>query len=68
MSDILHADSITVGACDVCPAVHVNLLDDRGEVFATGALPVELIDLFVRRLQDAKRTLVMRHAAPAGRQ
>jgi hypothetical protein len=65
---ILLANTINVGVCDLSSAIHINLYDGAGEVFATAVLPDRQIDEFVGRLQACRRELATRHSAPARRQ
>jgi hypothetical protein len=62
---ILLANTINLGICDLCSAIHINLYDGAGEVFATALLPDRQIDEFIGRLQACRRELATRHSAPA---
>ena len=46
------AASIACGVCELCPTVHVNLIDDTGAVFATASVPVAIGPSFIRQFQD----------------
>ena len=66
--DILRAASITVGVCDTCDGIHINLHDDARDVFATGVLPVELAGLFIGRLSQCIAEIALRVPPGAQRQ
>lgn len=65
---IEEAVSITIGACDFCPAVHVNLRDQDGDIFATASVPVVIGEDFIARFRAAMAELATRHSAPVRRQ
>lgn len=44
---VKEAASISCGTCDFCPAVHVNLINENGEVFATASVPIENCEPFI---------------------
>jgi hypothetical protein len=62
------AQGITAGPCDCCPAVHVNLHDASGKVFATASVPLENCDGFVTQFRLAQAELANRFPAPAMKQ
>lgn len=64
----IEAASVNLGPCDFCPAIHINLLDAEGTVFATASLPVELAEEFITRMRSCAQELTLRHAAPQRRQ
>lgn len=41
------AFELTVAACDNCCGIHINLLDAKGVVFATGTLPCAAWNNFI---------------------
>lgn len=65
---VRQASSVSLGACDFCAGVHVNLLDEFGEVFATAVVPHEVWPEFVRRGDALVAANVTRLAAPPRRQ
>lgn len=65
---ILEAASITVGACESCPAVHVNLIDIDGNVFATANVPAETCAEFIVRFRACATEIAQRHSAPSRQQ
>lgn len=67
-SDIQEADTISVGSCDFCPAVHVNLRDRNGDIFATASVPIFNCEAFIANFRECMRELGERHSAPARRQ
>lgn len=66
--DCLEAASIRAVACDFCPAVHVDLLDENGECFATASVPREHFDPFIAQFREAVVSLEKRHSAPPRKQ
>ena len=62
------ASRISAGACDFCPAVHVNFHDDAGEVFATASVPIENCEPFIAQFRKAMGELSLRQSAPKERQ
>lgn len=68
MTNILEAASIDCAACDFCPAVHINLIDGAGDVFATASVPIHIAEDFIARFRACMREIATRHAAPARRQ
>lgn len=64
MTKLRLAASINVGVCDSCPAVHVNLIDAGGEVFATASVPIQVGDQFIARFKACMDEVQER--APAG--
>jgi hypothetical protein len=68
-SDILEAKSINAGACDFCDAVHINLLDAGGDVFATASLPASSGEHFIGRIRECMAEIARRGCpSPARRQ
>lgn len=65
---IEQAVTINATACEFCPAVHVNLMDVAGDLFASANVPIENIEPFIKQVRDAAAELATRHSAPAGRQ
>lgn len=61
---ILEATTVTVGMCDFCPAVHVNLRDEGGTVFATASIPIAGMEQFIAMLRDATKDRALRADAP----
>ena len=53
-AEIRSAAQVSVGLCDGCDAVHINLIDEAGEVFATAALPISSGDAFIA---DIRRSM-----------
>jgi hypothetical protein len=68
MSDIREAASISMGACDFCPSVHVNLLDSAGQVFASASVLTGDGEAFIAMFRAAMAQVATRCAAPAMRQ
>lgn len=66
--EIREAASVSCGACDFCPAVHVNLIDHAGDKFATASVPAHVGEEFIRRFRAALVELGRRSAAPVPRQ
>jgi hypothetical protein len=66
--DFKQAENINAQACDFCPAVHINLMDGNGEVFASGSIPVQECEAFIAMIRCAVLELGKRHSAPTGRQ
>lgn len=68
MSAIREAKGISCHACDFCPAVHVNLLDHTGEIFATASVAAGDGEAFIAMFRAAMAQVATRCAAPARRQ
>jgi hypothetical protein len=71
MSDekIIEATSISLGVCDFCRTVHVNLLDATGEILASAGVPVEIAEAFIEGFRAQVAIIQARpHPAPARRQ
>lgn len=66
--EIIEAESLNIGPCDFCPAIHINFLDRVGNLLATGSLPIESVDAFIERIRKVKGELALRHSAPAREQ
>jgi hypothetical protein len=62
------AVSIAIGVCEVCPAVHVNLIDGTGAVYATASVPVEVGSTFIKRFRDGLIEAAARRPVPETRQ
>lgn len=67
-SKVEQAAAIDTGACDFCPAIHVNLYDAQGECFATGSVPIANAEAFIKRFGEAMGLIAKRHRAPGMRQ
>lgn len=65
---VAESSDISCGACDFCPAVHVNLHGVDGEVFATASVPLENCEPFIAKFRSAMAKLSERHSAPARQQ
>ena len=63
-SDVQEAASINCGACDFCAAVHVNLIDESGEIFATASVPAAIGEEFIARFRTAMSEVAKRSPAP----
>jgi hypothetical protein len=66
--EIEQAVSINAQACEFCPAVHVNLIDAEGDVFASGSVPIDTVEPFIDQIRAAVAELAKRHSAPVMRQ
>ncbi len=66
--EILQAASITLGRCDFCPGVHINLLDAAGTVFATAVIGVDIKQRLLEDLNKEFAELARIASAPARRQ
>lgn len=66
MSDLREASQISVGSCDFCSAVHVNFLDEDGEIFATASIPIDRVNEFCRRVRHEKKMNLARVNATEG--
>lgn len=62
------AASISCGSCDFCAAVHVNLLNENGDVFATASVPAYVADEFIARFRMCMTEIANRVSAPLRRQ
>jgi hypothetical protein len=67
--DIEEAAKINCHACEFCNAVHVDLIDADGLVYATASVPLEIEQDFIARFCECVREVQARpHPAPARRQ
>lgn len=66
--DVREAAKISCGACDFCPAIHVDLKDAAGETFATASVPLHNAEAFIGLFRAAMTELATRHSAPARKQ
>jgi hypothetical protein len=67
-AEIRSAAQVSAGLCDTCDAVHINLIDDAGEVFATAALPASVVDAFIADIRRKMERSRSRTPATAVRQ
>ena len=67
-SKIEQAANISAGACDLCPAIHINFLDADGDCFATASVPIANAEPFIKQVRDAMGIIGKRHSAPSRRQ
>lgn len=64
MSEIKEAKSLFAGPCTFCPAVHINLCGEDGVTFATGSLPIDECEEFIRQIRRSAKLLRKKYAAP----
>jgi hypothetical protein len=66
--NIMEAARINCHACDFCSAVHIDLIDSDGDIFATAHVPLAIEQDFIARFCECVREVQSRpHAAPARR-
>lgn len=65
---VREAKSINCGECDFCPAVHVNLIDAEGDIFATASVPCEIGEQFIAHFRSCMTGLARRSSAPTRKQ
>lgn len=63
---IIRAATISVDVCDNCDAIHFNLHDKDGVMFATASLPDELLDYLQPKLQEFRRYIHVRRLGKIG--
>lgn len=66
--EVEEAVQISCSPCAFCPAIHINLIDAAGEIFATASLPAASLEAFIEDLRGAARHVAERSPTTAVRQ
>lgn len=66
MTTPVHAHGIWVGRCGSgkCRAVHIDFVDDEGNVIACGAIPVEEVRGFTENIRDCAYEIATEREEP----
>ena len=50
--DVLQAATVHCAPCNSCRAIHINLVNDSGKVFATAVIPLSGAPGFIRGFEE----------------